>query len=189
MKKTIIITSLAALIGTGFTPVANAFANENEVPTHNELGSYQNDIIVIDGITYDLNGDYDSYVLPDQPALPLPEISGDIIRESEIISYEDIVMIDGVAYDTHGNQIVSDSQFVTYGKLSWAAKALRAGYKSLPKSVRDKIGSQALFLGAVGVLDHYTGTLEDGLTQGFRNMGLSKTKARFLAKTVLLFTF
>lgn len=71
MKKPIIITSLVALLGTGLVPAANAFATEREGQENTDLGSYieekptpeipsdevsEPEIIIIDGVSYDLNG-------------------------------------------------------------------------------------------------------------------------------------
>lgn len=158
MKKTIaVVVSLA--LGSSLVPI-NTFASE----TNNSVNRISN-VSTTTGV---------------------PEISGKTISSTEVDNLSEVYLIDGTAYDKNGNRIVEPRSggITTQGKLSWAAKAIKEAYNSFPQALKDKIGGQAKFLGAVAVLEHFTGSVEDGLTQGFQNMGFSEGVARGIAKSI-----
>ncbi|KSU48291.1 hypothetical protein AS033_11750 [Exiguobacterium indicum] len=81
------------------------------------------------------------------------------------------------------------SNFQTQGKIGLSLKALKAAYKSLPKAVQEKFGTQTKFLSVVAAFEHFTGDIEAQIIKDLRAQGFSKTQATIVAKTLTFLAF
>ncbi|KXY10988.1 hypothetical protein AT267_00895 [Bacillus cereus] len=75
------------------------------------------------------------------------------------------------------------------GKLGWAVKALKAAYNKVPASVKKSIGGVAAFEKLLGYIDHYTGAVEDAIYDGLIYIGVNKTAAWWITKTLTALAF
>lgn len=67
------------------------------------------------------------------------------------------------------------------------AKAIIKVWKKLPKSVKSKIAKYTSLAGFIKAIDHYTGTEEHIIYSACRRVGMSKTWANIVTKTITLF--
>ncbi len=75
------------------------------------------------------------------------------------------------------------------GKFSSAVKLIKKYYKKLPKGVRSFIEKYTKLSIFLGLIEHYTGTLEAGIYNACRKVGMSKNVSNFVTKTIMLFVF
>lgn len=94
-------------------------------------------------------------------------------------SGSDITLIDG--------QALPDIPSLERGKLTWAVKAIRKVYNKLPSKVKTVIASYTGLTGFLNLIEHYTGTLENGIYNACIKVGMPKSTANFVKKTVMLF--
>ncbi|MGM1019932.1 MAG: hypothetical protein ACQEXV_05185 [Bacillota bacterium] len=111
-------------------------------------------------------------------ALPSTDSSSSVSSSAkDSLSESDLQDIEGIAeYFNLSEQEKNDfikaiqnkedrGEYQTQGKLSWAVKALKAGFDKLPASVKAFIGVEG-FLQILGVVDNFTGAIEDAIYAG-----------------------
>lgn len=70
------------------------------------------------------------------------------------------------------------------GKWGTAIKLIRKGYKKLPKNIRQYINKYIGLHGILKFLDHWTGSVEDGIYKACRKAGMPTWMARAVAKAI-----
>lgn len=89
-----------------------------------------------------------------------------------------IYLIDGVAY--------KDGKIIPVyerGKLSWAVKAIRAVADKLSDWVKGALGVKGLDV-VLKFVDHFTGTVEDAVFLGCKELGMSDSVAWAVTKVI-----
>ncbi|MEK4503932.1 hypothetical protein [Bacillus sp. FSL R12-0069] len=72
------------------------------------------------------------------------------------------------------------------GKLKWAAQAIRQLWKELPGPVKERLGRVGALYTIAGVVEHYTGALEDAIYAGVLKEVKNETAAWWITKTLTL---
>ncbi|PFZ07903.1 hypothetical protein COL60_17890 [Bacillus pseudomycoides] len=160
MKKAIIGTLSVSLLSTGLLATTNAHAAENtSAPVKTNISTQLPVSNVSQSLQNDVNGISNYFGLTPQESQQLLEAA-------------------------KANN--SDSSFETRGKLSWAVKALRAAWDKVPANVKKAIGGTAGFEKLLGVVDRYTGAVEDAVYAGALAVTGNETAAWWIAKTLCL---
>ena len=73
------------------------------------------------------------------------------------------------------------------GRLSWAAAAIRRGYKALPFLVRTTINHYIKIEALLNIIDAYTGKVEDAIKYGLKELGCPDSVAWWITKTLTAF--
>ncbi|PFZ07913.1 hypothetical protein COL60_17885 [Bacillus pseudomycoides] len=160
MKKAIIGTLSVSLLSTGLLATTNAHAAENtSAPVKTSISTQLPISNVSQSLQNDVNGISNYFGLTPQESQQLLEAA-------------------------KANN--SDSSFETRGKLSWASKALRAAWNKVPTNVKVAMGGFAGFEVILGVIDRFTGTVEEACYQGALKVTGNETAAWWIAKTLCL---
>jgi len=87
------------------------------------------------------------------------------------------------------NEVHEKPTVPQHWKIGWSLKALKVAYNSLPKSIKNKFGSQAKFLAVVEAFEHFTGDIQAKIIKELTAQGFSKTQATIVAKTITFLAF
>ncbi|OAB30219.1 hypothetical protein PMSD_20765 [Paenibacillus macquariensis subsp. defensor] len=94
-----------------------------------------------------------------------------------------IYLTNGVAFDKDGNQLMIRER----GKLTWAVKAIRAAWDKVTTAVKTAIGGTAGLETILGVVDNFTGAVEDAMLAGCKVLGMNDTVAYWEKNSLLVF--
>ncbi|MFB5760413.1 hypothetical protein [Paenibacillus medicaginis] len=131
------------------------------------------------------------------PASMYASPSADLISAKESLSESDLKDIEGIAEyfnltEQEKNEFIKtlenkedSGEFHTQGKLSWAVKALKAGFDKLPAPVKAFIGVEG-FLQILGVVDNFTGAVEDAIYAGALQVTGDEDAAWWVTKALML---
>jgi len=96
----------------------------------------------------------------------------------------DLYIKDGLLFDKNGLRL--DSESSEYGKLSWAAKAIRKGYNKLPKSVKNLINRYTKIEFILSFVEHCTGSVENAIYKACKYVRMPDWAAWTVSKALTL---
>lgn len=110
------------------------------------------------------------------------QLKGIGLSDEEINTYlnsdESVIYLqNGEVVDNEGNPIS-----LQRGKFSWAAAAIRKKYSKLPKSVKNIINSFTNIEVILGLIQHFTGMVEDALYKACKYVGMPDWAAWTVSK-------
>ncbi|MBC9808934.1 hypothetical protein ACN6J9_05905 [Carnobacterium maltaromaticum] len=169
IKKVAITLTAFLIVGGNIIPSMTAFASENNVKIEDTVT--QNNVF---DENYKMNED---------------ELKAFGLSETEIAKFNQykvsgIQLVDGKAFQ-NGQEIITMER----GKFTWAVKAIRKGYNALPSKVKSFIAQYTGLNAFLGLIEHYTGALEDGIYKACIRVGMPSSVANFVTKTIMLFVF
>jgi len=129
---------------------------------------------------------FDSYT-PSREALSELGLSEEEIDFYLNLEDSGITVVDGVAYDEDGNMLDVQTGISTFGRLSWAANALRNAYNWVPSSVKRAIGGWVGFRRVIDFIDHWTGAIDSGVFWGCMHVINQDTACWWVTKILLSF--
>lgn len=168
MKKKFIIASMVGtLLVTGTSTVVNAETNVQTVNVQSQ-GTIIKD--VIDDKRY-------------QALSPQAKESFRVIvKSNNYNASEQLELLNNTAQakgiDKYGN--------ADRGKIGITKNVIKQAWKSLPPSVKKKIGTQSKFYAAAKAVDHFTGDIETGIYNQMKSLGLSNNQAWIATKAITL---
>ncbi|MFK4302336.1 MULTISPECIES: hypothetical protein [unclassified Paenibacillus] len=131
------------------------------------------------------------YALPSTDSSSVSSSAKDSLSESELQDIEGISEYFNLSEQEKNDFIKAiqnkedRGEYQTQGKLSWAVKALKAGFDKLPASVKAFIGVEG-FLQILGVVDNFTGAIEDAIYAGALQVTGNETAAWWVTKALML---
>lgn len=177
MKKIIINSLVATLLFSFVAPSVGVLASETETEnTYSITNKSSNNITPMSKKNTSLKTATELGITSDQ-------INNILNGESPYITLKD-----GIAYDKNNNIIPDYHQggVQTYGKLSWAVKALRKAWSSLPLKAQVAIGGTTGFSTLLDVVETFTGKVEDAVYAGCKTLGMSDNVAWWITKLLML---
>lgn len=170
-QKAIVCGLTLVTVGGAIAPVSSAFASEVVKKQSVDMQSGTNDL---------------------ENAKPSVEQLKELgLSDSDIDNYlttdkTGITLYYGEAYDKDGNLITDGQDRVKRGKLSWAVKAIRKSYSKAPKPVKNLIAKYTQLEVLLGLIDHFTGAVEDAIYWACKQVGMPDWAAWTVSKGLTL---
>jgi len=117
-------------------------------------------------------------------ALGLSEEEVNMLLESHSSG---ITLRDGIAYDANGNILEDQVGTASFGKFSWATKAILKAYNLAPSPVKKLIANSVGIIPLLAIINHFTGWVEDAIYWACISVGMPPWAAWTVAKALTLF--